>query len=401
MAYALINKKNGLALGVENGSLEEDAQFILSKYEGLPFQKFMLVRASDGYCLLSALHSGKFVSNDGKPSGLPELVTQRTPGDESSQLWQINEVPCDPYPGQPYRLIHRLSGMVLGIRNGSMVTPDFVRLLSPSETGDYTKVQFTPIENFTNVYNIHFRHSGKLMDVHGAKRIKTGRLVQFVPSGVGHEQFYIETTFDGWCMLAPLHSRRYIAADWKETGQYVVGAKMIQLYQTATPEQHFRLEYFGFVPEPTVTYRIRNRYTDKYLEVNLGSTADTASIAENKLSNDSDHQKWIFRLVPGTINVYQIEAKHSQMVLHADVSTDGTPIIQRPPEAGDKQQFILVEVSNTTATQEVHYYRILSVHTQKVLMPIGRNAGDCVGISLAQRDDTDIAQEWELVVEVK
>ncbi len=138
-------------------------------------------------------------------------------------------------------------------------------------------------------------------------------------------------------------------------------------------------------------YKIQNRNSGKYLDLNGNSTADNTAIVQWDDEGAEVYQQWVINEVQAGIYTIQASAALGKGLDVANASADNsTQVLLYPYNNGSHQQFILVDKGND-------YYQFVARHCGKVVEIPGAstNSGEWVK---TWENNGSACQQWKLIV---
>ena len=137
-------------------------------------------------------------------------------------------------------------------------------------------------------------------------------------------------------------------------------------------------------------YKIQNRNSGKYLDLNGNSTADNTAIVQWDDEGSEVYQQWVINEVQAGIYTIQASAALGKGLDVANASADNsTQVLLYPYNNGSHQQFILVDKGND-------YYQFVARHCGKAVEIPGAstNSGEWVK---TWENNGSACQQWKLI----
>jgi hypothetical protein len=119
---------------------------------------------------------------------------------------------------------------------------------------------------------IFAEHSGRVLEVPGARTDDGVALDQFSDWGLAHERFRLESTGDGYFLVRARHSDKCMDVSGASTA---AGTNVIQYHCTGDDNQRFRL-----LPQGDGTFAIQAKHSGQCLDVAGGATGDGAALIQ-------------------------------------------------------------------------------------------------------------------------
>ena len=138
-------------------------------------------------------------------------------------------------------------------------------------------------------------------------------------------------------------------------------------------------------------YKIQNRNSGKYLDLNGNSTADNTAIVQWDDEGAEVYQQWVINEVQAGIYTIQASAALGKGLDVANASADNsTQVLLYPYNNGSHQQFILVDKGN-------NYYQFVARHCGKVIEIPGASTNSGEWIKTWENNGS-ACQQWKLIV---
>ena len=138
-------------------------------------------------------------------------------------------------------------------------------------------------------------------------------------------------------------------------------------------------------------YKIQNRNSGKYLDLNGNSTADNTAIVQWDDEGAEVYQQWVINEVQAGIYTIQASAAPGKGLDVANASADNsTQVLLYPYNNGSHQQFILVDKGND-------YYQFVARHCGKVVEIPGASTNSGEWIKTWENNGS-ACQQWKLIV---
>jgi len=96
-----------------------------------------------------------------------------------------------------------------------------------------------------------------------------------------------------------------------------------------------------FVPDERAYYGLIDRGSGRCLDVASASTSSGAAAVQWEFTH-ANSQQWRFVPIRQGSEYYRIEARHSSLCLTVDKPGENLPLVQRPYQGGEQQQWRLV-----------------------------------------------------------
>lgn len=384
------------------------------------------VSGKGGLYKLQNRNSGLYmdVNNNSTENNANVVVFADEQGDPS-QFWQLTEVGEGIYSIKNYR-----SGKVLDIMDNSTDNGAVVQ-----QYDDYSAAnqQFILLDAADGYYYLAASHCGKVVEVpssslewgewcklydNNGSATQQWKLVDYKPQGYAVATVYKDADYKGSSLGLPEGS--YNATD---LALYGIGADQISSLKV-TPgyrvilydgdnfdgenvsytgdTNHFpsfndktssiRIEAFG-VSGKSGVYKLKNRNSGLYMDVEDNSTANNAAIVQ--YSNEPSDPTQTFSLAEVGNGVYVITNSNSGKVLDvSDSGTENSTVVQQYDyyEGHANQQFILVDASDG-------YYSLVARHCGKVVEVPSSSTGLGEWLKIWTNNGSD-TQQWLLVTDL-
>ncbi|MCY7359806.1 MAG: RICIN domain-containing protein, partial [Rudanella sp.] len=192
-----------------------------------------------------------------------------------------------------YRLVARVSGMVLGVENSSTADGGAIRQRTDANQA-WQQWKFAPTSN--GFYQVIANHSGKVLDVSGVSTADNALVHQWRYVGGNNQQWLLRYDAAGYYQLVARHSGKLLDV---KSSNLTEGGEIIQFTANGTQAQQWTIEQRTCVnPAPplsssfsaTACYRVSARMGSKAVAVLNGSTADNASIRQQTYANRASQQ---------------------------------------------------------------------------------------------------------------
>ncbi|MBR3433021.1 MAG: C10 family peptidase [Bacteroidaceae bacterium] len=150
-----------------------------------------------------------------------------------------------------------------------------------------------------------------------------------------------------------------------------------------------RIETNG-VTGKTGVYKLQNRNSNKFMDLNGNSTADNTAVVQWDDEGTEEYQHWFVKEVQAGVYTIQASAAISKGLDVAGGSVNNsTQVLLYPYGGGTHQQFILVDKGND-------YYTLVARHCGKVVEIPGASTGSGEWLKTWENNGT-ACQQWKLI----
>lgn len=257
-----------------------------------------------------------------------------------------------------YRLVARVSGMVLGVEANSMADGGGIRQRTDVNM-PWQQWKFAPTSN--GYYQVIANHSGKVLDVSGLSTADLAVVHQWGYVGGNNQQWKLQYDAQGYYQLVARHSGKLL--DVKGSNQ-AEGGEVVQHTANGTSAQQWSIEprvCLNATPNfsPTACYRIGVRNGAKVIGVLNGSTADGAQIRQQTYASRAS-QQWKLQVNPeGFYRLLNVNSNKSIDVANSSTE-DLVNIIQWTSHTAQNQQWKIQRDAQG-------YYSLLARHSGKAM----------------------------------
>ena len=381
--YKLKNRNSGLYMDVENNSTANNANVVVFSDEGSDLsQHWTLTEAGNGVYSIANYRSGLVM--DVVDAGTDDGTVIQQYEDYSSTNQQFILVDAG---GGYYHLVARHCGKALEIPDSSTDVGEWVklysnngtntqqwRLVSPSTVSDDEAAVATVYQDAdfegTSMDLPEGEYTTEVLELYGLG----GGMISSLEVMEGYKvTLYKEDNFGGESISYTSDTNTF-GSSWND--------KTYSL----------KVEASG-VSGLSGTYKIQNRNSGLYMDVEDNSTANNAAIVQ--YSNEPSDPTQTFSLAEVGNGVYVITNSNSGKVLDvSDSGTENSTVVQQYDyyEGHANQQFILVDASDG-------YYSLVARHCGKVVeVPESKtDLGEWLKIWTNNGSDT---QQWLLVTDL-
>jgi V8-like Glu-specific endopeptidase len=331
---------SGKVMDVSEISQDNGARLHQWDWLGGANQRFKLEGVGRGYCRMVAKHSGKVVD-------VAEI--SRESGAQIHQWDWLNGA------NQRFRILAgpvfvQHTGKVFDIAGSS--TADGAPLIQRDYYGDANQIfRLEPLGD--GFYRIIADQSGKVLDVENASAANGARIIQWPWHGGRNQRFRLDAVGGGFFRIVAEHSGKVLDVAGISGAS---GAQIQQWDWWNGPNQRFRL-----FSTPLIAV-----HSGKALDVAAISTDNGAEIVQWDFWGGLNQRFYPERLEDGT---YRFVADHSGKVIDVEdySQANGARIHQWDWHGGPNQRFRLEPVLSPLAPIPTGEYRIVAVHSGKVL----------------------------------
>jgi len=238
-----------------------------------------------------------------------------------------------------YRLVARVSGMVLGVENGSTADGGAIRQRTDANQA-WQQWKFAPTSN--GFYQVIANHSGKVLDVSGVSTADNALVHQWRYVGGNNQQWLLRYGAAGYYQLVARHSGKLLDV---KSSNLTEGGEIIQFTANGTQAQQWSIEQRtcvnpapAVILSPTACYRISARVGGKALGILNASTADGAQIRQQTYTSRASQQWKIQANAEGFYRLLNVNSNKSIDVPNSSTA-DMVNLIQWTSHSNYNQQW--------------------------------------------------------------
>lgn len=377
--YKIQNRNSGLYMDVDNNSTENNANVVSYSDEGSdPSQRWTLTEVAEGVYSIKNYRSGKVLDVVDSSTDNGAVIQQYDDYSATNQQFILLSA-GDGY----YYLAARHCGKVIEIPKSSTNLGEWLKIYdnNGSDTQKWKLVECKPDGNAVATVYVDADYKGTSLGLPEGE-YSSDDLDLY---GVGKGEISSLKVLEGYKVT--LYSEDGLGG---ESVSYTSDTNTFGSFNDKT--YSIKVEASG-VSGLSGTYKIQNRNSGLYMDVENNSTANNAAIVQ--YSNEPSDPTQTFSLAEVGNGVYVITNSNSGKVLDvSDSGTENSTVVQQYDyyEGHANQQFILVDASDG-------YYSLVARHCGKVVeVPSSStDLGEWLKIWTNNGSDT---QQWLLVTDL-